>query len=271
MRPTSSSTRHLRGLDRDGAGSSPSCSTARARRMAVVAEHDGAVEAVAYMKGPRWSTSHRERIRRIEAGEQVVVGQNRFTESEVSPLTADAEGGILVVDPAIEAEQIDAVRAWRAGLRPGRGRLRARRARAGRGRREPEPDGRDDRRRARRRDDRRVGARRCATCSAATARRPASARPRLHRQMSTWPRAARGGRAPGGEARDAGRRSSSASPASTATQTAPSRSPCARATPGWTSSTREFRPDAGADRGVGAAGGRPRDRAVDPVRLATAS
>jgi ethylmalonyl-CoA mutase len=82
--------------------------------MAVVAEHGGAVEAVAYMKGALVD-SHRERIRRIEAGEQVVVGQNRFTESEVSPLTADAEGGILVVDPAIEAEQIEAVRAWRAG------------------------------------------------------------------------------------------------------------------------------------------------------------
>ncbi len=82
--------------------------------MAVVAEHGGAVEAVAYMKGALVD-SHRERIRRIEAGEQVVVGQNRFTESEESPLTADAEGGILVVDPAVEAQQIEDLRAWRAG------------------------------------------------------------------------------------------------------------------------------------------------------------
>jgi ethylmalonyl-CoA mutase len=80
--------------------------------MAVVAEHGGAVEAVAYMKGALVD-SHRERIRRIESGEQVVVGQNRFTETEDSPLTADAEGGILVVDPAIEAEQIEDVRRWR--------------------------------------------------------------------------------------------------------------------------------------------------------------
>ena len=43
-----------------------------------------------------------------------MVGQNRFTETEDSPLTADAEGGILVVDPAIEAQQIEAVRRWRA-------------------------------------------------------------------------------------------------------------------------------------------------------------
>ncbi len=81
--------------------------------MAVVAEHGGAVEAVPYMKGALVD-SHRERLRRIEAGEQIVVGQNKFAESEVSPLTADAEGGILVVDPAREAEQIEAVRRWRS-------------------------------------------------------------------------------------------------------------------------------------------------------------
>jgi (2R)-ethylmalonyl-CoA mutase len=81
--------------------------------MAVVAEHGGAVQAVPYMKAALVD-SHRERLRRIETGEQVVVGQNRFTETEESPLTADAEGGILVVDPAIEAEQIAEVRRWRA-------------------------------------------------------------------------------------------------------------------------------------------------------------
>ncbi len=81
--------------------------------MAVVAEHGGAVQAVPYMKAALVD-SHRERIRRIEAGEQIVVGQNRFTETEPSPLTADAEGGILVVDPAVEAAQIEAVRRWRS-------------------------------------------------------------------------------------------------------------------------------------------------------------
>jgi (2R)-ethylmalonyl-CoA mutase len=81
--------------------------------MAVVAEHGGAVEAVPYMKAALVD-SHRERIRRIEEGEQVVVGQNRFTETEESPLTADAEGGILVVDPALEAEQIEALDRWRS-------------------------------------------------------------------------------------------------------------------------------------------------------------
>jgi (2R)-ethylmalonyl-CoA mutase len=81
--------------------------------MAVVAEHGGAVEAVPYMKAALVD-SHRERLRRIETLEQTVVGQNRFTGSEDSPLTADAEGGILVVDPAVEAEQIAAVRSWRS-------------------------------------------------------------------------------------------------------------------------------------------------------------
>ncbi len=81
--------------------------------IAVVAEHGGAVEAVPYMKGALVD-SHRQRIHRIESGEQVVVGQNRFAETAVSPLTDDAEGGILVVDPAVETEQIEAVRRWRA-------------------------------------------------------------------------------------------------------------------------------------------------------------
>ncbi len=81
--------------------------------MAVVAEHGGAVEAVPYMKGALVD-SHRERIHRIESGEQVVVGQNRFTETESSPLTADAEGGILVVDQAVEAGQIEALQRWRS-------------------------------------------------------------------------------------------------------------------------------------------------------------
>jgi (2R)-ethylmalonyl-CoA mutase len=81
--------------------------------LAVVAEHGGAVEAVSYMKGALVD-SHRERLRRIESGEQTVVGQNRFAESEESPLTADAEGGILVVDHAVEAQQIEALRRWRS-------------------------------------------------------------------------------------------------------------------------------------------------------------
>jgi (2R)-ethylmalonyl-CoA mutase len=78
-----------------------------------VAEHGGAVDAVGYMKSALVE-SHRERIARIERGEQTVVGVNRFVETEPSPLTADAEGGILVVDPAVEAEAKAALAQWRA-------------------------------------------------------------------------------------------------------------------------------------------------------------
>jgi (2R)-ethylmalonyl-CoA mutase len=79
--------------------------------IARVAERGGAVEAVPYMKASLVE-SHRERLRAIESGEQVLVGVNRFTETEPSPLTAD--GSILVVDPEVEQEAVDGLRAWRA-------------------------------------------------------------------------------------------------------------------------------------------------------------
>jgi (2R)-ethylmalonyl-CoA mutase len=83
------------------------------QEMARVAELGGAVEAVDYMKAALVE-SHRERWRRIESGEHTVVGMNRFTSTEPSPLTADADGGILVVDPAVEAERREALQRWRA-------------------------------------------------------------------------------------------------------------------------------------------------------------
>jgi len=81
--------------------------------MAVVAEHGGAVEAVAYMKAALVD-SHRERIRRIETGEQVVVGINKFTETEPSPLASGEDGGILTVDPGVEEQAREAIARWRA-------------------------------------------------------------------------------------------------------------------------------------------------------------
>src|SRR5512133_2069506 len=80
--------------------------------MAIVDEHGGAVGAVDYMKASLVD-SHRERIRRIESGEHVIVGVNRYTETEPSPLLEGADGGILTVDPAGEAQQREAVAAWR--------------------------------------------------------------------------------------------------------------------------------------------------------------
>jgi (2R)-ethylmalonyl-CoA mutase len=81
--------------------------------MGHVAELGGAVEAVDYMKGALVD-SHRERWRRIESGELTVVGMNKFTSTEPSPLTADADGGILVVDAQVEAERREALERWRA-------------------------------------------------------------------------------------------------------------------------------------------------------------
>ena len=81
--------------------------------MAVVEEHGGAVKAVPYMKS-RLVESHRERVARIESGEQKVVGQNSFTESEDSPLTAGADGGILTPDPEVERERVEALEKWKA-------------------------------------------------------------------------------------------------------------------------------------------------------------
>jgi ethylmalonyl-CoA mutase len=81
--------------------------------MAVVEEHGGAVNAVPYMKA-RLVESHRERVARIESGEQKVVGQNSFTETEDSPLTAGADGGILTPDPEVERERIEALERWKA-------------------------------------------------------------------------------------------------------------------------------------------------------------
>ncbi|MGH2886789.1 MAG: protein meaA, partial [Solirubrobacteraceae bacterium] len=78
-----------------------------------VAELGGAVDAVDYMKAALVE-SHRKRWQRIESGEQVAVGMNKFTSTEPSPLTAGADGGILVVDPEIEAERIAALHKWRS-------------------------------------------------------------------------------------------------------------------------------------------------------------
>lgn len=79
--------------------------------LARIEERGGAVEAVPYMKAALVE-SHRERIARIESGEQVLVGVNRFTETEPSPLTAE-DGGILVVDPGVEAEARASLTRWR--------------------------------------------------------------------------------------------------------------------------------------------------------------
>src|SRR6185437_13357480 len=81
--------------------------------MKAVEEKGGAVEAVPYMKA-QLVESNRERIAKIERGEIVVFGQNKFTETEDSPLTAAEDGGNLTTDPEVERERIAALEEWRS-------------------------------------------------------------------------------------------------------------------------------------------------------------
>jgi (2R)-ethylmalonyl-CoA mutase len=81
--------------------------------MAVIEEKGGAVAAVPYMKA-RLVESHRDRVARIESGDQKVVGLNSYTETEDSPLTASSDGGIMKPDPEVERERIEALEQWKA-------------------------------------------------------------------------------------------------------------------------------------------------------------
>jgi (2R)-ethylmalonyl-CoA mutase len=72
----------------------------------------GAVNAIEYMK-MRLVESNAERIARIERGDTVVVGVNRYQKGEASPLTSGPDA-IMVADPEAEADQIARLRAWRA-------------------------------------------------------------------------------------------------------------------------------------------------------------
>ena len=81
--------------------------------MAVVEEKGGAVAAVPYMKA-RLVESHRDRVAKIESGDQKVIGLNSYTESEDSPLTASSDGGIMKPDPEVERERVEALELWKA-------------------------------------------------------------------------------------------------------------------------------------------------------------
>jgi (2R)-ethylmalonyl-CoA mutase len=79
-----------------------------------VLDGGGSFEMIDEVKS-RLVQSHAERVRRIESGDLQVVGVNCFTESEPSPLTEIAQrGGIVTIDPTVEREHIEAIRAWRA-------------------------------------------------------------------------------------------------------------------------------------------------------------
>lgn len=75
-----------------------------------ILDRGGAFESVDELKG-RLVSSMADRTRRIESGEQVVVGVNRFTESTPSPL--DGANNILKVDHTVEQQLVDDAMAWR--------------------------------------------------------------------------------------------------------------------------------------------------------------
>ena len=79
--------------------------------LAILDGMGGAVAAIEYMKS-RLVESNAARLGGIERGETTVVGVNAWTEGEPSPLVGE-DGGIMTVDPAVEADQIGRLDAWR--------------------------------------------------------------------------------------------------------------------------------------------------------------
>jgi ethylmalonyl-CoA mutase len=80
-----------------------------------VLEMGGSVEALGYMK-ERLVADHAERLRQVEAGDRVVVGVNRYTETEPSPLVEGLDEGFASFhepDPEAEAEQVEGLERWR--------------------------------------------------------------------------------------------------------------------------------------------------------------
>jgi (2R)-ethylmalonyl-CoA mutase len=80
------------------------------KEMIEIVELGGAFDAVDSLKG-RLVSSMAERTRRIEIGEQTVVGVNRFIETTDSPL--GGTDNILKVDHRVEQQMVDDVAAWR--------------------------------------------------------------------------------------------------------------------------------------------------------------
>lgn len=87
--------------------------------LAQLAEIDamgGAASAIDYMKA-QLVASNAKRVRSVETGEMTVVGVNRWTDTEVSPLSA-GEGAIETVDPKLEADVVARLKAWREARDP---------------------------------------------------------------------------------------------------------------------------------------------------------
>jgi (2R)-ethylmalonyl-CoA mutase len=85
-------------------------------QLALIDEMGGAQNAIDYMKGELVGSNAR-RVRSVETGDLTVVGVNRWTDSEDSPLSA-GESSIETVDPRLEAGVVERLKAWRAARDP---------------------------------------------------------------------------------------------------------------------------------------------------------
>ena len=85
-------------------------------QLALIDGMGGAASAIDYMKG-ELVASNAKRVRAVETGDLAVVGVNRWTETEVSPLSA-GEGAIETVDPRLEADVVARIKAWREARDP---------------------------------------------------------------------------------------------------------------------------------------------------------
>lgn len=85
-------------------------------QLALIDEMGGASSAIDYMKAQLVS-SNAKRVRSVETGDMTVVGVNRWTETEASPLSA-GESSIETVDPRLEADVVARIKAWRAARDP---------------------------------------------------------------------------------------------------------------------------------------------------------
>ena len=227
----------------------------------------GAIAAVesGYMKQALVS-SHSARRARIENGEDIVVGVNRFETTEPSPLTADLDAAIQAADPEAERSAIAGLEEWREERDQGEVDRALDGARRGRQDRR-QPDGGDPGRRPGRRDHRGVGRH----PARGVRRVPGADRSlRCRRGRRGRQGADRGARAGEGDRRGARR------PAAPARRQARARRPLQRRRAGRRASPRRrlrgrlpgHPADARADRRGRGRRGRALRRPLDPLRLA---
>ncbi|WP_419318452.1 methylmalonyl-CoA mutase family protein [Caulobacter sp. ErkDOM-E] len=81
-------------------------------QLALIDGMGGAASAIDYMK-TELVASNAKRVRSVETGDMTVVGVNRWTDTEASPLSA-GESSIETVDPRLEAGVVERIKAWRA-------------------------------------------------------------------------------------------------------------------------------------------------------------